>query len=222
MIELAYAMCLAAACIAQEPDDSLQAIANSVKQRTAQSMHSIEASLPKLKEELRLKKRAIISGPRSKPNVSVGRDGNVDYYFYPTKEMKNEAIQQVETSLKKSEETLKKLSQGQAYHWPVLDLPLTMDAFGLLGTGQIVQVIDEKSALIKIVRTNPQTSETVEATIMLKDFDTENMTHGSTLELPGVFRVAETTEFDSAIRGRQSFYVLRPIDKAKVEALLKK
>jgi hypothetical protein len=41
------------------------------------------------------------------------------------------------------------------------------------------------------------------------------------LELPGIYRVTETTEFGSAIRGQQTYFVLRPIDKAKVEALLK-
>jgi hypothetical protein len=222
MIKLIFALSMTVVSGAQEPDDSLQAIANSVKIRTAETINAIEATLPTLQEELRLKKRAIISGPRSKSNVSVSPDGKVEYYFYPTKEMKNEAIRLVETSLKESEKTLEKLRHGQVFNWPAIRSPLQLNEFGLLGTGRVVEVIDETSAVIRIEQADSPTSESTEFLFILKDVDTKNMSEHSVVDLPDIYRVTETTEYETDTLGTRTLFVLSPLDKDKVVALLKK
>jgi hypothetical protein len=203
-------------CI-QDSDDSLRTKAEVIKRRTNEGIEKLEASIKKQRQDVEGAKRGIIAGRFQ--DLAIARDGQT----FKTKGDKEAAIIKAEKILKEMTDRLAKLRGGNSFEWGTLAFPLKSGDFGRLPQtgGSVVQVVDDKSLLLKTLSTAQPSDATDQVVVMVQGIDTKGLAAGAAVQLEDIFEVTRTVQYSTASEGEKTVFLLVRLDTSRIAPFLK-
>jgi hypothetical protein len=176
-------------------------------------MATAKLFVPQAERNVRSQKQAVAKTKAAR----IGRGG------YPTKDAKQEAVENAEDSLKVMETSLRQLKSGEQLVTPVFLGRPKENEIGRLNTDmtsvQVVSVVDERTCLVELrwygLATNPHYVWPKEV-VMLTGINTEGFVDGSTLRMSLPVKLTGTRSYQS-LGGTRTVLEMEATDLADLQ-----